>query len=106
MKYIKLTCVFLFIIQIQNTFSQSNADYFPWKTGDMWEYLHADPPFFDTLQIFTIYDSVDIYGNIYLIQTQRYINPITPVTFYFDTMYFRIDTLNQVWEKHLKKKTG
>jgi len=77
--------------------SQSNIDYFPHKTGDMWEYLYAAPPQFDTMQIFTIYDSVDISGNIYLIQTQRYINPITPVTFYFDTMNYRIDNLNQVW---------
>lgn len=83
---------------------QNNSDYFPYKTGDMWEYLHADPPFFDTLQIFTVYDSVDIYGNIYLTQTQRYINPITPVTFYFDTMYFRIDTLNQVWGRAFEEE--
>lgn len=84
--------------------SQSNLDYFPHETGDMWEYLYAAPPQFDTMQIFTIYDSVDIAGNIYITQTQRYINPITPVTFYFDTMYFRIDTLNQVWGRAFEEE--
>jgi len=104
MKSFNLIYSLLFLAAITPLQSQNNIDYFPHTTGDMWEYLYAAPPQFDTMQIFTIYDSVDIAGNIYLTQTQRYINPITPVTFYFDTMYYRIDTSNQVWGRAFEEE--
>lgn len=93
MKYIKLTCVFLFIIQISNTFSQSNADYFPWKTGDMWEYTLYYWPDIDTLQTIVIDDSTDEEGNIYTSYFSRAINPIEPPSaLLLDTVVYKIDT--------------
>lgn len=93
MKYIKLTFVFLFSIQIYTAFSQSNADYFPWKTGDMWEYTLYDWPYIDTLQSIVIDDSVDEAGNIYTTYFSRAINPIQPPSaLLLDTVIYKIDT--------------
>ena len=93
MKYIKLNCVFLFIIQISNTFSQSNADYFPWKTGDMWEYTLYYWPDIDTLQTIVTDDSTDEEGNIYTTYFSRAINPIEPPSaLLLDTVVYKIDT--------------
>jgi len=79
----------------------SNLDYFPHNDGDMWEYFFYDGPMYvDTSQVFNHYDSTDVYGNIYVTQTSRYINPISvPAIPFPDTIQYKIDTLNQVWGK-------
>jgi hypothetical protein len=70
--------------------------YFPHKTGDMWEYFFYEggpygfPP--DTLQNFTIFDSTDSQGIIYITQFGRAINPTTG-TYFFDTTKYRIDAV-------------
>ncbi|MCF8354104.1 MAG: T9SS type A sorting domain-containing protein [Melioribacteraceae bacterium] len=79
--------------------TESNLDYFPQHDGDMWEYFYYDGPLYvDTAQVFNHYDSTDAFGNVYITQTSRYINPIqTPAVPFADTMRYKIDTLNQVW---------
>ena len=79
--------------------SKDNLNYFPHKTGDMWEYFYYDGPMYvDTAQVFTVFDSTDSEGNIYVTQISRYINPISvPAVPFNDTMRYKIDTLNQVW---------
>ena len=107
MKYIKLTCVFLFAIQIYTAFSQSNADYFPWKTGDMWEYTLYYWPDIDTLQTVVIDDSTDEYGNIYTTYFSRAINPIEPPSALLqDTIIYKIDTSLYVYHRYFDFNNG
>ncbi|MBL1123297.1 MAG: T9SS C-terminal target domain-containing protein [Ignavibacteriae bacterium] len=107
MNYIKLICVFLFIIQIPNTFSQSNADYFPWQTGDMWEYTLYYWPEIDTLQTIVIDDSVDEAGNIYTTYFSRAINPIEPPPVLLtDTLVYKIDTSLYVYHRYFDFNYG
>jgi|GEM_PF-3946064 len=70
--------------------------YFPHKKGDMWEYYYYDGPMsVDTLQNFTICDSTESNGIIFMKQHARVINPIGPSYFFYpDTTKFWIDTLN------------
>ncbi|MCF8354103.1 MAG: hypothetical protein K9H48_06600 [Melioribacteraceae bacterium] len=79
--------------------TESNLDYFPQHDGDMWEYFFYDGPLYvDTAQVFNHYDSTDAFGNVYITQTSRYINPISvPAVPFPDTIQYKIDTLNQVW---------
>ena len=85
-----------------------NLDYFPHKTGDMWEYFYYDGPMYvDTAQVFTIFDSTDSEGNIFVTQTSRYINPIqVPAVPFNSTMRYKIDTLNQIWGPGLGLGSG
>lgn len=71
--------------------------YFPYKTGDMWEYFWYDTQFPDTLQNFNIKDSIDAEGNIYLWQSARFINPIAPPALLSDTSLYKIDTSYNVF---------
>lgn len=66
--------------------------YFPYKTGDMWEYIFYGPQYPKTLQNFNIKDSIDADGNIYLWQSARFINPIAPPALLGDTSIYKIDT--------------
>lgn len=66
--------------------------YFPYTTGNMWEYNWYDPEYPDTLQNFNIKDSVDSDGNIFVTQTARFINPIKPPALLSDTTIYKIDT--------------
>jgi hypothetical protein len=74
--------------------AQENDTYkwFPYKTGDMWEYAVYQainlPP--DTAQIINTKDSVAVDGRILLTQYQRFINPI--IEEYF--LPYAIDTAN------------
>ncbi len=103
MKKLNFGLIILFIIIIVSNicFAQQNdnLNYFPHNDGDMWEYYYYDGPFYqDTAQVFNHFDSTDVYGNIYVTQTSRYINPISvPAVPFGDTMRYIIDTLNQVW---------
>jgi len=72
----------------------NSQNFFPHKTGDMWEYRFfemGDPvSWYDTLQSFIIFDSTDSKGIIHVTQYSRHINPIM----YPDTTRYWIDTLN------------
>lgn len=71
---------FLLAAFISSTlFAQStdSFDWFPYKTGDMWEYRVWDGLNYDTLQIFNIRDSVAADGTIHLTQLRQRINPIS-----------------------------
>lgn len=75
-------------------FAQENEvlKFFPYKTGDMWEYDWYDLEFPDTLQNFNIKDSVDADGNIFVTQSARFINPIKQPALLSDTTIYKIDT--------------
>lgn len=71
---------FLLAAFISSTlFAQSadSFDWFPYKKGDMWEYLVWEFSRYDTLQIISIKDSVSADGKIHIRQHNRLINPIT-----------------------------
>jgi hypothetical protein len=81
----------LFLSQAQD---DDPLKFFPHKTGDMWEYHFFEwgepTSWYDTLQIFTIFDSTDSKGIIHIKQYSRSINPIK----YPDTLRYWIDTIN------------
>jgi len=52
-----------------------SLDWFPRKTGDMWEYWVYDGITLDTAQIINVRDSVSLDGRIHLTQRHRFINP-------------------------------
>lgn len=85
---------FILVILYSIGFAQ-NTDalkFFPYKTGDMWEYFWYDTQYPDTLQNFNIKDSIDAEGNIYLWQSARFINPISPPALLGDTSVYKIDS--------------
>jgi hypothetical protein len=95
------------IIFITQVYSQSNADYFPWKTGDMWEYTLHYLPDIDTLQTIVIYDSTDESGNIYTTYFSRGINPIEPPSALLqDTITYKIDTSLYVYHRYFDFNNG
>lgn len=74
-----------------DAYSQNDSlgwSYFPFKTGDMWEYWVDDGVGGDTIQIFNVKDSVLRDGKILLTQQRRFINPV--MYEYFPT--YAIDT--------------
>lgn len=85
--------VILLIVLYTFTFAQVDdpLKYFPYKTGDMWEYFLYDVEYPDTSQTFNISDSIDTAGNIYITQFSRRINPIQPPFMFADTAVFIID---------------
>lgn len=89
----------LFIALSFSLFAQNDdpLKYFPHKTGDMWEYDWVDLQYPDTLQNFNIKDSVDAEGNIYVVQSARFINPIKPPAMFGDTSVYKIDTSYNVF---------
>jgi len=87
----------LFILLPQFSSQAQDGDplnFFPHKTGDMWEYRFFETGYpiswYDTLQSFIIFDSTDSKGIIHITQYSRYINPMK----YPDTTRFWIDTVN------------
>lgn len=100
-KILTMLAAFLFIsftIKAQDT---TKPFYFPHKTGDMWEYFYDDysPMYVDTVQSFTIFDSVDSRGIIHIKQYAQFINPTRPSTSPLeDSAKYWIDTVNNyVW---------
>lgn len=96
---VKLFLIIL-LLPINLTIAQTEnpLDFFPFKTGNVQEYLYSDGPMYrDTIQVFTVFDSTDIEGNIYLKQTGRFINPTNPPVLFSEKMDYMIDTLFQVW---------
>lgn len=93
MKSINLILFFILIVQTIPIRSQSNADYFPYKIGDMWEYTLYDWPYIvDTVQAVVLNDSMDETGNIYTTIFARDINPIGPPSYgFWDTTAFELD---------------
>lgn len=93
-----LLFVMIFILEVSG---QSNADYFPWETGDMWEYTLYYLPDLDTLQTIVIDDSTDEAGNIYTTHFSRAINPIRPpYTLLIDTLIYKIDSNLYVYHRY------
>jgi hypothetical protein len=102
----KLNYFFISIILISKiTLAQSFDDsmkFFPAKVGDMWEYFYYDSPYSDTLQLFSIKDSVDAEGFIHLWQTSGFINPPKPAVL-IGSNYYKIDTNGNVegyWDSY------
>ena len=80
------------------TFAQTidPLSFFPYNTGNMWEYFWVEMPLVDTLQSFMFRDSVGIDGRLYVTKRSRWINPIVPVHVHPERV--AIDTtLKQVW---------
>ncbi|MGA9364302.1 MAG: T9SS type A sorting domain-containing protein [Bacteroidota bacterium] len=88
--------IFLLLISITTVYTTSFAQtdslgwsYFPFKTGDMWEYLVYDGIRVDTAQNFNTKDSVSVDGKIHLTQQFRFIKPVTVGSF----SEYTLDTL-------------
>lgn len=89
-----MKALLIFFTLVSLTFAQEDdpLKYFPYKTGDMWEYYLYDLQYPDTSQTFNIMDSTDTQGNIYVKQISRRINPIQPPFLFPDTAIYKIDT--------------
>lgn len=82
-----------FPLQAQDT---TKPFYFPHRTGDMWEYYYfeSNTPYQDTVQNFTISNSIDTDGNIHINQYARSISPIQYPYLFMDTTKYLIDTVS------------
>lgn len=96
--------IVLFLVLTSLTFAQSKdpLKYFPYKTGNMWEYYFDDLEYPDTVQVFNIKDSVDAEGNIYVTQIARRINPIEYPLLFPDTATYKIDTAYNVFGPYIQ----
>ncbi len=104
---IKLISWMFTIFFITQVYAQSNADYFPWKTGDMWEYTLYYWPEIDTLQTIVIDDSTDEAGNIYTTYFSLAINPIEPPPVLLtDTLVYKIDSSLYVYHRYFDFNYG
>jgi Secretion system C-terminal sorting domain len=81
---------------------ENPLEYFPTKTGNMWEYYFDDLEYPDTEQVFNINKFVDSLGNIYLTQSARRIKPIQYPILFHDTMTYKIDTSYNVFGPYLQ----
>jgi hypothetical protein len=93
MKKINTLAALIFILGTLRIFSQDidTSNFFPYKTGDMWEYFFdAGGPDIDTVQTITVSDSTDQEGKIHITQISRHINPIHTV----QPFNYIIDTVN------------
>ena len=99
--------ILLAVVYIIPSLCQNNSDYFPWKTGDMWEYTLYYAPEIDTFQTIVVNDSTDEDGNIYTTYFSRAINPIEPPTpLLTDTLVYKIDTCLYVYHRYFDFNSG
>ena len=84
--------------------AENPLDYFPTKTGNMWEYYFSDLEYPDTEQVFNINKLIDSVGNIYVTQFARRINPIQYSILFQDTAVYKIDTSYNVFGPGFKSK--
>lgn len=93
----KILFLFLLLLFSIAVYSQtdSSKNFFPHNLGDMWEYIEDNGPYYplDTLQVFTVQDSIGMDGKIYTTQKKRYVSP----PYYESSTQYIIDSLNQVW---------
>ena len=92
---------------------------FPHKSGDMWQYFYfeSNTPYVDTVQNFTIFDSIDSLNIIHITQYARSINPIKSPFLFLDTNYYSIvlkdfrfgpeaDEFERIYQIQLQKGDG
>ena len=102
-----MNIILLVLLYIIPSICQSNADYFPYKTGDMWEYTLYYWPDIDTMQTIVINDSTDKEGNIYTTYFSRSINPTAPpLALLQDTIIYKIDTSLYVYHRYFDFNNG
>jgi hypothetical protein len=99
MKFLWTASVCIIIILNCNIYSQETEKPFdfPHKTGDMFQYFCEDGPgWYDTIQIFTVFDSTDGKGIIHMKQKAYMLNPFrAPDHFSASDYYYWIDTVDQ-----------
>jgi hypothetical protein len=99
MKSLWVVLIYTTIIFYCDLFGQETEKpfVFPHKTGDMFQYFCEDGPgWYDTLQCYTISDSVDANGVIKIKQEAYLLNPFrVPEHFADPVYYYWIDTINQ-----------
>jgi hypothetical protein len=98
MKSLWIVLIYTTIIFYCDSFGQETEKpfVFPHKTGDMFQYFCEDGPgWYDTIQVFTVFDTADENGIIYMKQKAYMLNPFRPSNFFIDRdSYFWIDTVN------------
>ena len=88
--YYLIACImFISVINFAQLYDDP-MKFFPAQTGDMWEYFYYDAPYSDTLQLFSVKDSVDEQGVIHLWQSSGFINPPKPPVL-AGSNYYKID---------------
>ncbi|MBK7500732.1 MAG: T9SS type A sorting domain-containing protein [Ignavibacteriales bacterium] len=100
--YYLITCIMLMSVINFAQLYNDPMKFFPAQTGDMWEYFYYDAPYSDTLQLFSVKDSVDEQGVIHLWQSSGFINPPKPPVL-AGSNYYKIDKEGNVegyWESY------
>ncbi len=92
MKSIFLILFFILVVQVIPAYSQDNADYFPYKKNNYWEYYWVEFGHPDTIVSYSVFDSVDSQGSKIAIFDSHFINPIEPPLMLPDSGTFIIDT--------------
>lgn len=92
--YLIISIALMSKINFTQTFDDP-MKFFPVKAGDMWEYFYYDSPYRDTLQLFSIKDSVDEQGGVHLWQASGFINPPKPPVL-AGPNYYKIDKAGNV----------
>ncbi len=93
---LRLTTTLVLYCGVTRAQTPDPLSFFPYNTGNMWEYFWVEIPLVDTLQTFIVQDSVGSDGRIYVTKQSRWINPIVPVQEW--PRRVSIDTtLKQVW---------
>ncbi|MEK7251036.1 MAG: hypothetical protein AAB209_11520, partial [Bacteroidota bacterium] len=93
---LRLTTTLVLYCGVTRAQTPDPLNFFPYSTGNMWEYFWVEPGYPGTLQSFMFRDSVGTDGRIYVTKRSRFINPIVPVQEW--PRRVSIDTtLKQVW---------
>jgi Secretion system C-terminal sorting domain len=89
----------LILVIVIPSYSQSNADYFPHKKNNYWEYDFLAGPFGqpDTIVSFSVFDSTNNQGNKISIFDSHFINPIAPPVMLPDSGMYIIDSSYNVF---------
>jgi hypothetical protein len=100
MKPINLICLFLILLFVLPAYSQDNADYFPYKKNNYWEYLWLESCCYDTIVSFSVFDTTDSEGRKIAVFDSYFINPIAPPAMLPDSGTYIIDSSLNVFSNY------
>jgi len=105
MKSINL-CSIIILIIISSAIGQDNADYFPYKKNNYWEYLWLETGYPDTIVSLSVFDSVDNEGRKIAVFDSYFINPIKPPAMLPDSGTYIIDSSLNVFSNWATSGSG
>lgn len=105
MKSINLYLIIILLF-VSPANSQDNADYFPYKKNNYWEYLWLETLYPDTIVSLSVFDSVDTEGRKIAVFDSYFINPIKPPAMLPDSGTYIIDSSLNVFSNWAASGSG